>query len=71
MQNSYVIAHDRLILAKGKSKKRFDKHTRTVDFNVGDSVLLRKGDGGLGHKSLTPRWVGPYQIEEIPSEQNC
>lgn len=71
LQNSYLIARDRLILAKKKSKKIFDQKTKVISFNVGEYVLLRKPDSGLGHKELTPRWSGPYLIENVPSELNC
>lgn len=71
LQNSYLIARDKLIASKESSKKNFDRKAKSVTFNVGDSVLLRKGDSGLGHKSLTGRFVGPFIIEQVPSPENC
>lgn len=71
LQNSYLIARDNLIKTKETTKKRFDQKAKSVNFNVGDHVLLRKGDSGLGHKELTGRFVGPFTIEQVPSPENC
>lgn len=54
--------------SKEKSKTYYDKHTRSVQYKVGDYVYL-KNHVRL-RKALSPNWKGPYKIVKIHDNNN-
>jgi hypothetical protein len=54
---------------KLKSKKYYDKNTKKLDLQVGESVLMKTTEGPAG-KSFQKRWKGPFTIIQILSEEN-
>lgn len=67
MQFSNKIAKNNIINSKEKSKDYYDKYTNSVQFFIGDRVLL-KNEARKG--KLSPQWIGPYIVEKIVSNEN-
>lgn len=67
LQHSHLIARQNIISSKQKSKIAYDKNTKTINFKVGDMVLLRN-EARKG--KLDSIWLGPYKITEIYSPEN-
>nr|XP_034195210.1 uncharacterized protein LOC117611386 [Osmia lignaria] len=61
------IAADNLIASKHRSKKYYDKHSRPVEFNVGDYAyaLLEPRIS-----KFDPHYVGPYEIINVTDMNN-
>jgi hypothetical protein len=61
-----MTARQKLISAKEKSKKYFDKNSEEFQLNVGDKVLLY--DESVRRdisRKLSKQWIGPYEITEV------
>lgn len=74
LQNGYKIARENLIKAKEISKIYYDRNTKTVDFVVGNLVLLEKKNKsspkGVKGKKLGGLYDGPFEIVSIVSPEN-
>lgn len=67
MQISHKLAKENIIQSKENSKIHYDIYTNPVKFVKGDLVLL-KNENKKG--KLTPSWLGPFEIENILSDEN-
>ena len=54
--------------SKEKSKQYYDKSSNSVNFNVGDKVLLT--NELKSRDKFDPPWLGPYEVIEIISNEN-
>ncbi|GKG24672.1 hypothetical protein Tco_0395300, partial [Tanacetum coccineum] len=58
---------NRLLAARSRQKSYADKRAKTLEFEVGDKVLLKvslwKGAVHFGKRGkLSPRYIGPFKI---------
>lgn len=60
---SHEIAKEKLLLSKGKTKENYDKSVYILELHVGDLVLLQD-------KARKGKWLGPYPVVEINSNEN-
>lgn len=67
LQESFVIARNRLLDKKHKAKMQYDKKQVELNVNVGDKVLL-KSHTQTG--KLNPKWLGPYEITCLYDNEN-
>ena len=67
LQNSFKIAHDRLVKGKEKSKQYYDQNTCNKIFNIGDQVFLKNE---ARKSKLDSLWLGPYLVVEVISPEN-
>lgn len=64
-------AKEALDTGKEKSKIQYDKNAESMEFEVGDKVLLKNNVLRRGRsKKLTQPWIGPYEITEKNSDVN-
>lgn len=67
LQESSLMAREKLIANKEKSKISYDKKQNDITINIGDSVFIknqqRKG-------KLDPKWVGPYEVIGLHENEN-
>ena len=68
-------AQDSLRKAQRRMKKYADQHCRSVEFNVGDKVLLKLTPqiwkqivSKTGHRGLIPKYDGPFEVVKRVSE---
>ncbi|GJW39798.1 putative reverse transcriptase domain-containing protein [Tanacetum coccineum] len=67
MTDKVVLIKEKLKVVRGHQKSYADKRRKTLEFEVGDRVLLKvspwKGIVHFGKKGkLAPRYVGPFEI---------
>ncbi|XP_011858317.1 PREDICTED: uncharacterized protein LOC105555885, partial [Vollenhovia emeryi] len=71
MRATQQTAKEHLIVKKEKAKTQYDRRTKTVEFKVGEKVLLHDETVRRGRsKKLDSQWIGPYVITEKHSEVN-
>ena len=62
------IAKDTLKGAQEKQKHYYDRNTKTVKYNIGDTILLKEMQNTPGKFNM--RWEGPYVIKEKKNDVN-
>jgi transposase InsO family protein len=63
MRAAHAVARDRLMRAKTKSKRDYDKGTVQLTLKIGDKVLLFDESVRRGRsKKLGAKWIGPYMV---------
>lgn len=71
LNTAFKVARDNLKIAKETQKKQVDKHSKQVEFKVGDEVQLLNEAVRQGRsKKLGPQWNGPYTIVDKIGEVN-
>ena len=63
LAQEHIVAQDRIYKAQQKQKQRFDAKVKTIQFQIGDLVLLYKSKIH-GRQKLEDRWSGPYHVHE-------
>ena len=64
-----ALIRERILAAQSRQKSHADKRRRPLEFQVGDSVMLKvssmKGVQRFGRRGkLAPRYIGPFRILE-------
>lgn len=68
---AWTSARNTLIAGKEKTKTYHDKSAKSIEFRMGDKVLLRDETIRQGRsKKLTPQWIGPYEVVDKISDVN-
>ncbi|GKF47537.1 hypothetical protein Tco_0137339, partial [Tanacetum coccineum] len=69
MTEKIIQIKNRVLTARSRQKSYADRRTKSLEFEVGDMVLLRvspwKGVVRFGKREkLSPRYIGPFKIVE-------
>jgi transposase InsO family protein len=66
LQTAHLVARERLLHAKEKSKEHYDKTSKPFSFQAGEKVLLYDETVRRGRsRKLCSQWLGPYEIVSI------
>ena len=69
LDNIHSLAHDRLLKAKEKHKKYYDRKANPKYFKVGSQVYLEINE--RENKKFSPYYTGPYVLEKLIGERNA
>lgn len=72
LQKSHELAKENIIQSKEKNKHYYDKKSRNIEFNIGDSVYLENHQIKKGNtKKFSKKYSGPYKIVKLNPPVNC
>lgn len=74
IEQSNKIVRQQLFQSREKMKNHYDKTTKTIEFNVGDKVMLWKPYKKKNlSKCFQPNWNGPWEIKLFTNDSrtNC
>ena len=69
LDNIHSLAHDRLLKAKQRFKKYYDRNANPKHFKVGSQVYLEINK--RENKKFSPYYTGPYVLEELIGGRNA